>query len=1185
MSIKGFIFRICAIVMVFMASIVSAEALSFAEYAYRQAKAGHVSNIQSYLTKGYNVDAPDSNGFSALCMAVRDRDYQAYQNLLKLGAKTEQRCMKRLDNVPTKQYRTQVVSTPRAHSVPVTTTSGQIVSSTDYKPLYIGAGLLAAGGAVALALSSGGSSHGSSKPGKFCPQGQKIVDGKCVPIVCPEGTVLKGDVCEPVDKCGENERWDGTKCVPLNCPTGTHLVGDKCVPDDTCPTGTQLVDGVCEPIVCPDGTHLVGDACVKDRECPTGQRKVGDECVPIVCPEGTSLVGNICVADESASKEQVGDDDLYGISSDNEDVFNLYSSPSYPDDEQSIVLKNKGNGNVYGMYGYRGEVFNSYVVGKNNGYQNKKPVGTGTIRIKDEGSGTVYGIYSHISDITQYMQAMNAAGFYEGTAYGKIDIEHTGGGATYGLSGDVRAYNTYTTYGGNAYGDITIHADGDIYGIYGYVAATNGLSPWLGNYARGDINLYSVGDGNIYGMAINRGDIPGAGGTGESWFAFNSYGGDGNIEGHINIHNTGNGNVYGMYGGQQLYNATSQNSNKSSLGTINVTNLGNGDVYGMYIPDTDTSARIENVSDERTTSIINLTNTGNGVTTGMRGGQGVNVLNSGTININNVGDGTAVGLYGNQYSKITNTGTINIYRDSFVDKTDGKTYTPQSTFGGRAYGIYAEKGSKVINSGIISVSGASNGQGIYLEDGATLENSGEVYFNGNSDSITTGGNTIDIYGDRATRTSVNINDLGGEIILNTGGKFFANSLSGDLAVSEKVTLNSFDDEYNLSGALQTQNAEKLNLASKSVLYTAEKRKNDQNSYDVVLKRRSFDSLLANKDAASFWEDNYRQGNGLGLYNDLKLASSVSELQKKEANLRGADVLPGFRRENALVYNHLSRQFNDNLFNKPDEKYIGGYKYLDISRDNDGIMQGNDGTSHTAYGLLKDTASNGMTYGLGLTISQLKSDYDNGSERKSNIFGLWAPIGTNFAGGTQWYSKFYAGYEDGSYDRVTALQKYSGDINSYQYGLSNEIRHPLSLGHGVIFSPAAELNLLGVYQEGFNEGESIGAINTKDKNLLSMEGGLGAYLSKELFFGNSHKIGVRIGGIYYVEFLDPDDGYNARMKGMAGRYKISHKSDDGRAVFSARVDYTYKNLTLYGLLEQETGDYKAWSIDAGIQYNL
>jgi len=1131
------------VVAVLNSPVKSAEAvtMSFADYVYQSARYGKVDNIQYYMRKGYNINAINSNGMSALCRAVANQDYNAYHRLIQLGASPHVSCMSRVNIRDMEQAEARAAYV--AKDAPATSTMYQMKSS-DNTAVYTGIGLLAAGGVIAaVSLGHGGSSHHSSTPPS-----------------------------------------------PTTCPEGQHLDGGVCVPDETeeCPIGQHMVDGECVDIECPEGQHLVGDVCVPDdpepHDCPVGQRYVDGKCVDIECPENTHLVGNLCVADEIDETTE-GDEDVYGIYSNKEAIFNLYSSPNYPDDSASIRLNNTGNGNVYGMYGYGGdtEVFNAYMVGRSNDGSkvNPKPEGTANISISDVGSGNVYGMYSHISDITQYKEAINASGWNDGIATANIDITHTGGGESYGILGDVRAYNSFVANNGRAYGNINITGDGDMYGINGYVAATNVVNYWFGNYGEGNINLNHTGDGNVYGMKINNGDIPGAGGTGQGWFAFNAYVGlGGGAKATVDIHNVGNGNVYGMYGGEQLYNAksfagTDEEGNPTSYpeGIINIVNIGNGDSYGMYLPDDDEKGLISNESDNGSHSVINIINIGSGQATGIRGGEKTTIINSGEININNLYNGTAIGIYAEKNAKVTNSGTITINRSVYNDK--GTVYNPSGLLNGTAYGIYAESGAAVENSGTIDVSGATAGRGVYLQSGATLVNTGTIRFNGEEQDAGVGVGT----------EAVDFNDFGGgEILLAQNGQFFASKLKGDMGVSQDVVIGNFDNVYKLYGALQSNDVSELNTVSKSAMFNARAVQNASGKYDVILERENFNSLVNDNSVAQFLENNYKEGNNLALYDNLKTAVTTQAVNHGAVNYVGNDVLPSFRRESALVYNQLSRQFNDSLFNKPEEHYLGGYKYIDVSRDKDGDLEGNDGTAHAAYGMVKGKADNGIVYGLGVTVSQLKSDYDNHSKRKSNLFGLWAPVGYDF-GNTHWRSKLYVGYEDGEYDRVTATNKFSSDINSYQYGLTNEVRHNIALGNGLKLTPAAELNLLGIYQDGFDEGSQTGAIYSDNANNLSLEGGLGVYLSKDFVFNNDSKLGIQIGGIYYVEFLDPDDGIDAHIRGMNGTYKISHKFNDDRAVLSARVNYDFRNMTLYGLIEQETGGAKALVINAGLQYNL
>lgn len=1145
--VKRFVLRVLVVLILGIMLCPQARAISFSDYVYINIKRGNTSSVQKYLNRGYNIDSVNSEGLTPLCQAALENDVAAYNRLIRLGASPQHRCMQRISGqkatLAERNSRWGVASQNVAQQSSASQATVSQTSNNSYYKAAAVAGVLAAGAATAVivANNSGGGHHHAI----VCPDGQKWDGDKCVPIVCPDG-----------------QKWDGEKCVPIVCPEGQRPEGDECV-----------------PIVCPEGQILDGNECYDKIDCPTGQRQKKDKCVPIECPRNTHLVGNICMANEDVDVEHIGDEDVHIIASDNESVFNLYSSPKYPKAQSDISLHNKGNGNVYGMYAYRGEAFNSYVIGKSGDEYNPEPVGTANITITDEGSGDVYGMYSHISDITQYKEAINAFGYDTGEAHGNINLKHTGGGTTYGLMGDVRAYNTYAVTGGSAYGDISIEGDGDIYGIYGYVAATNALSPFYGHYAKGDINIKSTGDGDIYGMMISKDDIPGAGAGGgslASWFAFNAYAAGGDVEGTIDIENTGNGNVYGMYGGQQLYNAMAYGSDEeghpisSAKGLIKINNSGDGDVYGMYLPDEDKDAIVANANSNGSESVIEIRDGGDGVATGIRGGKSVSIVNSGDITIYH--DGTSVGIYGEENSKINNSGNIFI---------GGHDY---STAVGPAYGIYAESGASVVNSGTIRVQ-ADEGAGIYVEKGATLENVGTVEFYGEGDAIVRDGEALDIYGEKAQASAVNLNNLGGgEVVLGQNGQFIAESLAGDMAVSEKVTLGSLENYYVIRDALQANNTDDLSLSSKSALFVADKEKSDK-GYDVVLNRKNFNEVIDDKEVAGFLEQNYAQGNNEALYDKLKTAQTTQALNQQAANATGSDIIPGFRQEDALVYQHLSREFNDSLFNRPNDNYIGGYKYIDVSRDKDGVLVGNDGKAHAAYGLIKGKANNGMVYGLGATVSQIKSDYDNNSTRKNNAFGLWAPVGYDFSNGTQWYSKAYAGYLDGSYDRQTAFGKYSSDTKGYQYGLSNELRHNIGLGGGFKFTPAAELNLLGMHQDGFDEGNRQQALKTDDFDSVSLEGGLGAYLSKEYQFNQNHKLGIQIGGIYYVELLDPDEDINARMQGMDGKYKIKHSFDDERAVLSARVNYNYKNITLYGMIEQEFGNYEGLVFDLGLQYNL
>ena len=138
----------------------------------------------------------------------------------------------------------------------------------------------------------------------------------------------------------------------------------------------------------------------------------------------------------------------------------MFATPDNPEKEMEISIDNEGKGDVYGIFG-RGDIFNVLAtrsVGDNLGQ------GSSDIKITNKGGGNVYGIYSKVDDVSKLKEAYNA---YSETNYalaeGSVNITNEGGGSTFGVFGDVRAYNARGNVGGQAFGDINIKADGDIY--------------------------------------------------------------------------------------------------------------------------------------------------------------------------------------------------------------------------------------------------------------------------------------------------------------------------------------------------------------------------------------------------------------------------------------------------------------------------------------------------------------------------------------------------------------------------------------------------------------------------------------------------------------------------------------------------------------------------------------------------
>lgn len=1162
---KKFLTFLSAFLFMFCLQSKQSYALTFTEFAYNNAKINNLKIIQKFLNRGYNIDTIDNKGLTALCYAIEYNDFNAYENLKKLGANPNHYCTTIIE---TEFFQKQYHANTHNINNKIST------AKQSNKNLYLTTGLLTAGGAIAL-LSGGGG--GSGKSASRCKAGYELTNDECLPKDCGSDYQIS---------CG----------------------GDQFETGKTCQSGETLLKE-CKPYTTSEGCIEQSSSEDKCLACDNEHVLYNNRCYNIInCPENFKQVGQNCVAKSNLLITSQNNEDIYGVSSKSHHVYNLLSTYSHPDDNQKIEINNSGLGKTYGMYGLR-HVTNAYVSGRNSDTEiNIKPNGLGVITINNTNKNnteSVYGIYAHVDNPQNSWEASNSYAVNYGTASGKINITNQGTGSTFGIFGDDRAYNAFSYNHGISYGDINIEANGDIYGIGGYLAATNASSfqswpdPNFGGKASlGNINIKSTGDGDIYGMHVSKGFIQ----TEEDdltaqWFIINAAGNYQDIvEGNINITNQGSGNVHGMYGGTLMFNGTYWGIEEGGItskvtANINILNEGNGNVYGMYTPEKDALVINHNVTGKTdqagVTSNINLINKGDGVTTGLRGGEKNNIENSGTININNLGNGTAIGIYGDINSSILNKGTINIYRQEYTDPKTGKVYSPTSQIGGTAYGIYAKSGSKVTNTGTINISNAQAGAGIYLEEGAELINNGEIEgtitFNGVSqDAIT--GSALDIYKEPSPTSVLNFDTMGkGNVVLGSSGKFFADTIKGNLSVTDTPIYGNFKNSHTLYSSLNAEDISSLNLKSKSAMFKATSKENSDNNNDVILTRQNFNSLIKDKNIANFLELNYNDQNNLALYDNLKQAKTTATLNAKANNITGKDILPSFKRENAVIYHNLNREFNNNLFNKTDENYIVGYKYIDISNDNTENLEESNGTANVAYGLLKSKTNSGLTYGIGANITQLKTDYDNSSTRKSNQFGLWLPLGYNFDNNINWYSKLYTGYIDNSYDRITDFGKKTASYNEYQIGLSNEIRYRIALSNGLKLEPLAELNYLHSYQDSITENNSTDALKINSHNFSSLELGLGAYLTKEFLFDNAQKLTIQIGGVYYVEFLDPDKALNASMKNMDYRLKIHNPKNNNHGSASLRATYNYNNLLLYGNIEKDFSSVDAFSIDAGIQY--
>lgn len=227
-------------------------------------------------------------------------------------------------------------------------------------------------------------------------------------------------------------------------------------------------------------------------------------------------------------------------------------------------------------------------------------------------------------------------------------------------------------------------------------------------------------------------------------------------------------------------------------------------------------------------------------------------------------------------------------------------------------------------------------------------------------------------------------------------------------------------------------------------------------------------------------------------------------------------------------------------------------------------------------------------GFGMSITRLSSDYDDDSSRKEIMIQGLIPVSYSNGKGLKLASIGRFGYGDGSYKRYTRQGKYESDLSEWLYGLGNAARYELKIGELSIY-PTAEFNVLGYWQGRIREDkDKTNAINVKSENNLSVEGGIGLHVKKEVMLSDNSSIKLRAGGMYYHEFAEPYHSLRARLSGSEGSYKIrdyEHLYDRNRGVLSAGADYEIGSFTLYGNFSQYIEDENPFSLNAGLKYRF
>ena len=285
---------------------------------YQYASSGDFRTLRS---AGSNINASDSNGQTAICYAINNRDYVAYKNLVMLNADEHPACVK---NIPEQDYE----DFKRGYEM----RGGKIATSFSIKGSTVAwtvAGLAAVGAGVAIAAGGGGGGGGGGSSDTPSPEPTPpptpscegynlnacLPNGICQECIgatrsyfkltgCKDGYVMNpyntGCIpnssieteypllqCDPNGQCASAMAGDIRRYKLLSCNQGYEMdsTGMACVP---------ICDGYTKED-CDFYTQYISEECSRDinyHKCAT--RTVTDHCdnYKINADECTSCYGN-----------------------------------------------------------------------------------------------------------------------------------------------------------------------------------------------------------------------------------------------------------------------------------------------------------------------------------------------------------------------------------------------------------------------------------------------------------------------------------------------------------------------------------------------------------------------------------------------------------------------------------------------------------------------------------------------------------------------------------------------------------------------------------------------------------------------------------------------------------------------------------------------------------------------------
>lgn len=1124
---------------------------------YNLAAKGDVSAINNARSRGLDIDSVNANGDTGLCVAAKHKNKKAFKSFLQSGANPSHPCTWEIDDY--REFLKSVIQKPvRNMDTAVPANKSMITGMSFTTKALIGAGIVAAGAGTAIALSGGGGGGGSG------------VDPNCVhghwvneTCVC-NSEAYTGSKC---DQCATGyDHYDTNECYKtLACAHGGYQKGAKCV----CPAAYN--DGnLCEGCGAGYGKDSTGACALIKPDVYGDDSNVNYNylsSIDITNNDYANVYGLFYDAGQTIhwhyldqtkfantyfkiTKEDIDVEVEEEIGEGETQTVTEKISYGALDEDHQINITNHSDGRVYGLYSNNAEtIYNNYIElqdaaiivrGTSSETERSQPgISQASITLNNIGDGDVFGIWGNGEIISGDFNFDSAKEGSKAYLYSYITVNNNGAGNAYGIYNYAGGgNNSETTYSiSNIYKDVNDSAKNNTFLLQSFIDVTN------------------TGNGNAYGMHINKGTINNSGEVHVTSTSGNAYAASVNGGTVNNIKNyneltpsealfatSTSGNAYGIV-------ATGGEINNGRW--VSATSV-SGNAYGIYFTAAESSDSTSQSTSNTVTNSSKITaysQTGNAFGIYNIGGKVINSTQHYPINVKS-DSGTAVGIYSNGGS-VENTGRIWVYGPS--DTT---------------YGIYATNGAKVKNSGqfefVINgdelkytsetactgdiTSGCytpSGGKAIYLTGNATLLNAGSV----------------------STSSALSLGSSG--VSITSGGSFTSPSVSGNLSIDNEVVSSGFNNTYILENAVNTDDATALTLSSASPLFSA-----SLEGADIVLTKKDFaDVVDAHSSVGTFLNQNYALENGESFFKNLKEKTNFQSVQETVNGLTGQGVLSRFSTEDLLIDKDLNFDISDKMF------HFEGNSFSFSNDLHAPLLSGK--ASHTRYTLSGNKTEN-TSFGVGMAVSDINTaDKHAKSDRSSRHIQLVAPFEANKKG-FKFLSTPKIGYAYGTYNREGFDRtNYEGKIKKRTLALSNELRYPVRIGAFEI-SPAGALNL-GIYRTKLKEDAKAYGLSSKNNQTYSVETAIGLYLSSQKEFNKTTRFQFMAGALLCHEYANPYD-LTLSVNSMNGQFKITdEKRRSDYVVLRSKFSYDFGNASVSaGMLSYIDSEYRTRA-DLSLKY--